>query len=227
MVKKPKELVPEFFNHTASSYDKIVKKTTFGKDNFWKKEIIKNIPKNSSSILDLACGTGILTKRIFEKFPNANIMGVDITSSYLEIAKQRLSSYPNVSFQRLDAEKLNLNEKFDCITSSYIPKYCDAETLIETCLLHLNPGGKIILHDFVYPPNPIIRGLWNFYFVILDIYGHFVPDWKNVFLELAKLIQKTTWLKDYEKVMKNHGLLVKKQFFTLGSSAILSGSLRA
>jgi len=42
--------------------------------------------------LDLACGTGILTREIAEKFPNAKIVGIDITKSYLDVAKENSNS---------------------------------------------------------------------------------------------------------------------------------------
>ena len=217
-----KEFVPRFFEKTAHTYDKIVNLTTFGRDKYWKKEIIKKIP-NCSSILDLACGTGILTFQIAKKFPDAKILGVDITESYLEIAREKLRSYKKISFLCQDAEKLNLDQKFDCITSSYIPKYCKDETLINMCLNHLNSGGKIVLHDFTYPKNKIVQSLWNIYFVILHLAGYLLPRWKDVFVELPKLIRETKWLDDYENIMKKYGLEVDKQSLTLHTSSILTG----
>ncbi|HII36596.1 MAG TPA: class I SAM-dependent methyltransferase [Nitrosopumilaceae archaeon] len=217
-----KELVPRFFEKTAHTYDKIVNLTTFGKDKYWKKEIIKKVP-NCSSVLDLACGTGILTFQIAKKLPDAKILGVDITESYLEIARKKLKHYQKISFLCQDAEKLNLGQKFDCITSSYIPKYCNAEALIKMCLNHLNPGGKIILHDFTCPKNKIVRSLWNLYFVVLHLAGFLLPNWEDVFVELPKLIRETRWLDDYEDTMKKYGLQVDKQSLTLYTSSILTG----
>lgn len=223
MVESNKELVPKFFDRTSESYDKIVSRTTLGKDSYWKKEILKKIPK-CDSILDLACGTGILTQQIAQKIPNAKIVGVDVTPSYLEIAKKKLASNPNISFVQQDAEKLNLNTKFDCITSSYIPKYCTAEILVKTCLNHLKPGGKIILHDFTYPKNILVRKIWNLFFVILNRLGKYAPDWKEVFVELPKLIRSSSWVEEYETSMRKNGLIVERQSLSWGTSAILTGS---
>lgn len=225
MPENPKNLVPRFFNKTALSYDKIVYRTTFGKDKYWKNEILKKIPR-SHSILDLACGTGNLTEQISKKFPNAKIVGVDITPNYLEVAKKKLSTYKNISFVNQDAEKLNLNYKFDCITSSYIPKYCNPEILIKSCLEHLKPNGKIVFHDFIYPKNKFIKLLWNLYFIVLKGFGELLPDWKDVFEELPKLIRKTKWLDDYDNVMKNFGLSTQRQYLTWETSAILTCNYR-
>jgi len=221
--ENPKDLVPQFFNDTSNSYDKIVHYTTFGRDSFWKHKMLEQL-SNEKTVLDLACGTGILTKQIAEKLPHAKITGVDMTKSYLEKAKEKLILYPNISFVNQDAEKLDLGEKFDCITASYLPKYCTANVLIKNCLEHLNVGGKIILHDFTYPNNKLIQKMWNFYFKLLYLAGFFIPNWKQVFIDLPHLIRTTNWVKDYETSMNNYGLKIYKQNLTLGSSTIIVGT---
>lgn len=78
MIKEnPKDLVPMFFNDTSNSYDKIVNYTTFGKDSFWKRKILEQL-STEKTVLDLACGTGILTKQIAEKLPHAEIIGKSV-----------------------------------------------------------------------------------------------------------------------------------------------------
>ncbi len=219
----PKQLVPKFFGKTSTTYDKVARWATLGKDDYWKKEILKQVP-NGDIFLDLACGTGILTRKIAEKFPNSKITGVDITEGYLNIAKQNSADYKNISFIQQDAEKLNLDSKFDCIISSYISKYCDAEVLVKVCCEYLNPGGSIVLHDFIYPKSKAVQKLWNGIFVILKFVGCFVPSWKEAFLELPKLIKSSDWLKSYETAMRKNGLQVKCQHLTWGTAAILIGT---
>jgi len=221
--KNPKDLVSEFFTNTANSYDKIVYWTTFGKDNTWKNKILEQL-SSEKMVLDLACGTGILTKQIADKIPQSTIIGLDITENYIEKAKEKLKWYQNISFVNQDAEKLNLGRKFDCITASYLPKYCISDVLVKNCIEHLNIGGKIILHDFTYPKNRFVRKMWNFYFNILYLVGFFVPDWKKVFVSLPHLIRTTDWVTEYEKTMKNNGLKVYKQDLTFGTSAIIVGT---
>jgi len=174
--------------------------------------------------LDLACGTGILTREIAEKFPSAEIVGIDITKSYLDVAKENSKSFDNISFILDDAEKFKLDSKFDCITGSYLPKYSDPEILVKNCIAHLKPGGKIIFHDFTYPKNPAVRGLWNFFLTFLRLVGCFIPSWKDALIGLPKLIRRTKWLDSYSDVMKKSGLKVSHQYLTYGASAILTGT---
>lgn len=222
-MESTKDFVPKFFNRTAKTYDKIVNITTFGKDRYWKKVILNKMPR-CHTILDLACGTGILTFQIAEKIPEAKIIGVDITKSYLDMAKNKLEPHHKISFLLQDAENLNLTETFDCITSSYIPKYCKPEILIPVCIKHLKPGGKIIFHDFTYPKNKLVRILWNVYFVLLHFAGFFIPSWNQVFVNLPQLIRSSRWLDEYEKIMLMNGLQVEKQELTYNTSAVLTGT---
>jgi demethylmenaquinone methyltransferase/2-methoxy-6-polyprenyl-1,4-benzoquinol methylase len=217
-----KELVPKFFNDSASNYDTIVSWTTFGKDRIWKRSIINKI-KNPSSILDLACGTGILTKTLSETFPHSKVVGIDITKSYLDMAKMKLKSYKNISLFLRDAEDFHLDKKFDYIVSSYIPKYCSPKLIIKSCLEHLNPGGTLILHDFTYPKNPAIQQIWNFYFKLLRIVGIFLPEWRNAFRDLPSLIKSTTWVDEYIIEMSKNAFDTLIEYQRWKTTCIISG----
>ena len=222
--ESPQDLVPKFFNgNNSDSYDRIVRCTTFGRDGFWKHRILEQLSAEKT-VLDLACGTGILTEQIAQKLDCAEITGVDITGHYLDKARQRLELYPNISLINQDAERLNLGKKFDCITTSYLPKYCTPDTLIKSCLRHLNPGGKIVLHDFTYPKNRLMQKMWNAYFGVLDVAGSLVPSWRRVFADLPSLIRTSNWAEEYTAIMKRHKLKVFKEHLTCGTSAIVVGT---
>jgi len=78
LAESAKNLVAIFFDETGTTYDGVVSYCTLGKDRYWKSKILEQI-SDGSSFLDLACGTGILTREIAEKFPSAEIVGIDIT----------------------------------------------------------------------------------------------------------------------------------------------------
>ena len=223
LTESAKNLVPKFFDETGTTYDGVVSYGTLGKDKYWKNKILQQI-SDGNSFLDLACGTGILTREIAKKFPSARIVGIDITKSYLNVAKQNSNYFDNISFILDDAEKFKLNSKFDCITGSYLPKYCDPEILVKNCITHLKPGGKIIFHDFTYPENLAVRVLWNIFLTFLRLVGCFIPSWKDALIGLPKLIRSTKWLNSYSYVMKKSGLMVNHQYLTCGASAILTAT---
>lgn len=70
-------------------------------------------------VLDLACGTGAVTKKISYKIgPHGKVVGVDISPGPLKIAK-KWNKRRNVQFVISDVEKMRLDEEFDSVTCQY------------------------------------------------------------------------------------------------------------
>ena len=63
-----------------------------------------------SSLLDIACGDGLMTNMFSSRFEN--IVGVDANGAHLEKARQRL---PSAKFYESLIEDLSNDEKFDTI----------------------------------------------------------------------------------------------------------------
>ena len=72
------ELVHHFFAGTGDTYDQMVNLWTIGFDLWWKKRILEKIPRTAEGIIDQACGTGILTLKMAQKFPQAQVIGVEL-----------------------------------------------------------------------------------------------------------------------------------------------------
>ena len=111
-------LAQSFFNkNNSSGYDRLVKLATLGQDTNWKKQIIKSVP-SGSMILEMACGTGILTSLLKQ---NANsVYGIDLTFGYLRTLREKRIQ---IDFINGTAEFLPFQTRyFDCIVASYLPK---------------------------------------------------------------------------------------------------------
>jgi demethylmenaquinone methyltransferase/2-methoxy-6-polyprenyl-1,4-benzoquinol methylase len=173
-------LVERFFARTAGSYDFIVDATTLGADRRWKRRIVESVPAGASRILDLASGTGILTFELARRFPTAQIVGVELRDEYLQIARRRASALGigNVEFVLGRAEEFTSRERFDAIVSSYLAKYADLQALARGARGLLEPGGRMVAHDFTYPSNPRSEQLWRLQFrVIQSVFGRIWPAW--------------------------------------------------
>lgn len=119
-------------------------------------------------VLDLACGTGLLTLLESDAVgPSGTVIGVDITLSMLDVArfKQRKASdrYSNVTF--LEGDVLHLDEleilkgkTFDVITlASALVLFPDPKAAIEHWSQFLKPGGMIAM-DATHPRN-LVSGM--------------------------------------------------------------------
>jgi demethylmenaquinone methyltransferase/2-methoxy-6-polyprenyl-1,4-benzoquinol methylase len=220
------EVVHRFFSGTGFSYDKVVTICTCGFDTCWKKKIIAEIPPQPVCILDQACGTGILTMRIARRFPHCHVTGVELRDEYLDVArrKTRTSGIRNVDFILGRAEDVVLEGGYDCITSSYLAKYAELETLISNAERMLRPGGLIIMHDFTYPSNPAFLWLWQTFFRLLRIAGSRIyPEWRTVFHELPLFLQQTRWVSESTTWLNASGFRdITTKSLTFGSSALVT-----
>jgi demethylmenaquinone methyltransferase/2-methoxy-6-polyprenyl-1,4-benzoquinol methylase len=207
-----------FFTHAnADSYDLIVRLATFGQDIAWKHEIIRVI-SHRSQILELACGTGILSSMLAQR--RKSVAGIDLTFEYLLTLKRKL----NAPIAQGTAEVLPYrDESFDAMVSSYLAKYVDVQKVIDECWRVLRPGGIVVFHDFTYPRGRLIRNLWNIYFELLRLSGRFVTSWKVVFGQLDDVIKKSDWVDQTIGALKNRKFQdINCRCYTAGTSAIVS-----
>jgi|SRR5690242_7963168 len=119
-------------------------------------------------VLDLACGTGLLTFLEADAVgPSGHVVGIDVTPSMLDVAKfkQRKAGdqYSNITF--LEGDVLHLQEvealkgtTFDVITvASALVLFPDPKAAIEHWSQFLKPGGIIAL-DATHPRN-LVAGM--------------------------------------------------------------------
>lgn len=219
-------LVHQFFPGTGATYDHMVNLCTVGFDHWWKRKMLENIPIESTRIMDQACGTGILTLKIARKFPDALIIGVDVTEEYLAIAKEKAArmTLDNVHFILGRAEDVLLDQKFDCVMSSYLAKYARIGSLIRNVKNMLRAGGIPIMHDFTYPTNHAFARVWETYFKLLQSAGAWkYPQWRAIFDGLPGLLRETKWTDELVNSLLENGFSdIAKKSLTFDTSAIVT-----
>jgi len=114
-----------------------------------------NVKKNNIKVLDICCGTGILTEKVAKAFPNAEFTGVDFSTGMLEIAKQRMKNY-NFNYLISDVCDNKTMQKlgnYDLIISSFgihnIHGYNNKKKALNNIVKHLNVGGMYITCDLI------------------------------------------------------------------------------
>ncbi len=226
MADAREELVARLFRGTGTTYDSMVNLATFGMDRLWKRKILSRVPPAPTRILDLACGTGIVTFAIARRFPRCRVIGVDITKEYLEVAIAKAGRWgvTNVEFLHGRAEDALFDEPFDCVTASYLPKYADLPRLAANVRGMLKEGGVFIVHDFTYPDHGWAAGLWEFYFRLLQTVGTRIwPRWRTIFYGLPEVVRATRWVPELESALDGCGFReTRVERLVVGSAAIVT-----
>ncbi|MCL4109854.1 UNVERIFIED_CONTAM: hypothetical protein GTU68_028763 [Idotea baltica] len=150
------------FDNISGNYDVMNRIITFGMDQGWRRKVHRMVIENSpKDILDVATGTGDMAL-MYAKDSEANIIGQDISTGMLEIARQKsLKSKleKKVSFQTGDAENMPFeNEAFDVVSVSYgIRNFEDLEKGLGEILRVLRNNGQLIILETSVPKSAFMR----------------------------------------------------------------------
>lgn len=97
-------------------------------------------------ILDLGCGTGILTRRLSERFPQARVLGLDISRDMLQTAARNLAGRTAVNWECADFHDDIGHKAFDLIASSAAIHWATSLPHVFTRLhAAVRPNGQICL----------------------------------------------------------------------------------
>ena len=112
--------------------------------------------KDKETVLEIACGTGIVFEEIVKQNPNGKNIGIDLSSHMLGKAQKRLKKYNTTSFELKEGNVLNLSFKentFDVVINNFMIDLMPADTfdtIAQTFYRVLKPGGRLIISTFSF-----------------------------------------------------------------------------
>ena len=136
----------------AVTYDPITQYVLFPNETWNREAVVKAIKGSPRKILDLGCGTGSTTLMLKQAFPNAEVIGLDLSPQMLVIAEYKAKQAGlNIQWLHSMAEATNLPDgNFDVVTASLLfhetPTHI-AQAILKEALRLLQPGGQVIILD--------------------------------------------------------------------------------
>ena len=105
-------------------------------------------PVEGLSILDLACGDGIYTRRLRESGA-ARVLGIDLSGEMIALAREQEECAPlGCEYEVGDAASLGIAGEFDIVMGAYLLNYANSTELLsqfaKTIFSNLKPGGRFL-----------------------------------------------------------------------------------
>lgn len=170
-------VVREMFDRIAGRYDLTNTVMTFGVDAFWRRRAIAMLDAAPDArLLDLCCGTGVMTRDLAARTPEGGVTGVDFSPAMLAIARTRVAE-PRVEFIEADALHLPFDDsRFDGAAMGFsMRNLVDIDAGLREVVRVLRPGATFVNLEIAKPPNPLWRRLFYLHFYgIVPLVGRIV-----------------------------------------------------
>jgi len=153
-----KQDVARSFSLAAPTYDQVAALQRSVADN-----LLTKIPQRCfDNILDLGCGTGVVSAQLAQRFSTSTVFGLDIAEGMLEYARGQFSQ-PALHWCCADAENLPLSDNsVDLVFSSLAVQWCaDFQQLCNEVKRVLKPGGTCVLATLGPETLHELRNAWQ------------------------------------------------------------------
>jgi len=204
------EKISEGFNEVAEMYDSQRKYFIPCFDDYYgfSMDFIKKLRNSFKSVLDLGAGTGLLTKYLYDMYPEADFTLADISEQMLDAARMRFKGLNNFEFIVTDYSKELPMKQFELIASALSIHHLEDSSkaaLYSNIYDNLAEGGCFINLDQFNAESSLMNKKYN------DYWYDFIN--KSPITE----IEKESWLKrrelDRENTIDQTKILLKQAGF--------------
>lgn len=212
-VENKSKKVKDVFNSVAENYDLMNDLMSFSMHRLWKNIAIDLCHlKGGYKILDLAGGTGDLTKRMIQEVgPNGHIILGDINYEMLKVGKERMTNLgkiQNLSVVQTDAENLSFPDNFfDRVIIGFgLRNVTRKYKALQSIYKSIKPGGYLIVLEFSKPYFALLSKIYDIYsFHLLPKIGSAIAKDESSYRYLAESIRMHPDQETLRKMMINAG----------------------
>ncbi len=225
--------VRAIFTDVEREYDALLHVMTLSFDWVWRRRLYAKMDfSREIMVLDLACGTGLITFDLSRLVrPNGLVVGLDLSPAMLRVAgrkKHRLRGGCQVNFVRAAGEFLPFREgTFRYVTVGLaLRNFGDKLAVFRETLRVLLRFGCFLSLDFVRPENVAVWWLYSFHiFHVLPALGGLVSSyWRRTLIYLANTILKSSPTKEISGALSDIGFRrTLSEKITFGLVALVGG----
>ena len=172
---------------------------------------LNEIRKTAGKVLEIGVGTGRFFKSALDQ--GADIYGIDVSKSMIEVLKSKLDRKHQHRVKHLDAVNMDLGTTYDLIIApfrmfSHILETENQIRFLNTVNSHLSPKGRFIFDLFVPNPQIMAHGIQD----QTDFEGEYTPGKKlsrtintrpDIVNQILDITMKFIWDEDNTQIKKD------------------------
>ena len=198
-------------DHAAPLYDWLAPLMTLGSEHRLHKQVVARLALDRpADVLDIGCGTGTLTRQIYDALPAdapRRVCGVDAAEAMIAVANKKAGARPGLEFAAALAEELPYPAaSFDRVLSTFFFHHLNyglkVKSLAEIWRV-LRPGGQAAILDVDVPYSLFGKvcawsGFWLF---------HQAEIAENIRGKLREALDASPWRGHWQIASRHSGYL--------------------
>ena len=193
-----KKNIGSLFDRISGTYDRFNHVLSLNSDKRWRRKAVRAMSE-AGELLDVAIGTADLSIEILRQKKAGSITGIDLSAKMMEIgrAKAEKAGYGDmIGFLEESALAMPFADgSFDAVTCSYgVRNFSDLDKgLSEMCRV-LKSGGQLMILEFSYPENRLVRAVYDFFFShLMPVVGRVISKDPKAYLYFRDSVKNFVW----------------------------------
>ncbi len=221
-----KQHIGQLFDRIAGTYDGLNHVLSLNIDKRWRRRAIRML-KPAEQVLDVAIGTADLTIEILRQGKAQHVTGIDLSRGMMAIGEQKVAKRgyaQQVQFDYGSAQQMPYPDaSFDTVTCAYgVRNFANMDEGLSEMYRVLRTGGELMVLEFSYPTNPVIRWGYDLYFThILPFIGNLFSRDKGAYSYLNRSVKNFPYGEAFCQHLRKTGFSqIKATPLTFGISTI-------
>ena len=193
-----KQNIGNLFNRIASTYDRLNHLLSLNTDRRWRRRAVRRLSPCDNA-LDVASGTADLAIEIVRQDKARHVTGIDLSEEMLRLGDEKVRKADlasRITLQQGSALQLPYPAgQIDAVTCAYgVRNFSNLNGGLQEMHRVLREGGQLLILEFSYPDNKIIRFFYDFYFTkIMPAIGRKVSKDPSAYSYLNHSVKEFIW----------------------------------
>ncbi len=204
-----REAVQKMFAAITPAYDRLNHLLSLNQDKRWRKKAVGMFSGSVLRVLDVAAGTGDLSKAWLKHRAGVQVVSTDFVSEMCAVGDKKLAEKTGfMGYARADALSLPFpDDCFDGVMVGFgVRNFAELDVGIREMMRVLRPGGELIVLEFFPRRSPTLDRVFNFYFNrFLPRIGRKISGHTDAYLYLPRSVANFTMRTQFTTLLVESG----------------------